>query len=432
MDNVYKELANLNYIVKIDNGEDGSEKYTLQRSLDGQLDQFELPTYQTHTPVIDRDDLPETLAVDYDDIIKELSVDTLPQDSSGLEISQSSEPTTLEELVTKLQYDNITPPMTPDYTMNDNPTRYPQTSTIRFPYYGNIPHPEYEQFPQPTTIGFPYYGNMPYPEHEQFPGYPPYPYTAQPLYSPIYVPYPTKLLPCYMPPDYHLPDSQHISVRTIPTPEPSPEIVSSPVKNTPTALSIIENQSQVDRDSHRTKDKQAITGSTIPKQKSAPAASSKHRHTSAICSMPTLKPSLKGKKTYVQYDGNFYCTLCDRNFGRQSSLTQHNINRHSGPRQYRCAQCGKRYQFPKELETHEQRHRALKKPFPCSKCPKQFYHRMDLERHHSKHHGQVPFRCSECGKGFARGDHLSAHLVSHKNKMIKYGKVLPLIDNIEA
>ncbi|XP_058454175.1 zinc finger and SCAN domain-containing protein 5C-like [Malaya genurostris] len=365
MDKVYKELVNLNYVV-IENDENGLEKYSLEQCISSHFDQYEQPEYHLNIPPVDAQDFPELFAINQNDL-KELYSNDFVFDSSEIEISPL-ETTLLETHSTELQYDGITPPSTPDLQDGNNCV---QLNVKDSQNYNNTSYYEYGPV---STDALNTYGVS--------------------HYAPTFSSYPTPEPTNYTQFDYNEQNSlQHYPVQAIPTPEPSPEIALCPDEVKPASVS---------------------------EQDPVPVSPKRPRFTTtAICSLPTENRSRKRGKARVQYDNHFYCAICDRTFGRISGLKQHNKFRHSGPRKYRCTQCGKRYQFPEELEAHEKRHSALTKPFPCSKCPKQFHYRMDLERHFSLNHGEVPFRCSECGKGFARGDHLSAHMVSHRNHTVK-------------
>lgn len=374
MDNVYNEMLALNYVVNVENDENGSETYKLEPNFFEQPNQIDLTTPElSPSSSTSNLELPLNLDTQYKDIINELNLDDSfsEENLSCVEISQVLQPELDHELLTYLGGSGITPPPTPDYT-NDQKTYYTMEAT-------NIPQPNNE-----SNSVYGQYQNYPAMTHDLPTNY--FYYQQHPPASVAIVP---QNLPQFQ--------QEYYALQTIPTPEPSPEPIPEPVQFN---FEIPEKQTVLHDEPACSLPNKTTTNST-----------------SATCVKPS-KPTEKRKrrKTYVQYTGDYACELCDRTFGRRSNLTQHNKSHHSGPRQFRCKQCGKRYQFQAELDTHTKRHAATEKPFHCSECAKRFCYRMDLSRHFNLHHGNVPFRCPECGKGFVRADHLSAHLVCHARR----------------
>ncbi|KXJ83331.1 hypothetical protein RP20_CCG006083 [Aedes albopictus] len=133
----------------------------------------------------------------------------------------------------------------------------------------------------------------------------------------------------------------------------------------------------------------------------------------------TEKPNKKSRKAQIPYGTEFYCNICDKTFGRQSSFQQHLLQKHQETRPFRCDICGKSYLTEKDLREHRQNHDSSMKPHKCHSCKKSYRHMKDRDRHYETHHGTPSHVCviEGCTKAFARRDHMMAHVVSHENRL---------------
>lgn len=70
---------------------------------------------------------------------------------------------------------------------------------------------------------------------------------------------------------------------------------------------------------------------------------------------------------------------------------------------FTCSKCDKIFSTPHGLEVHVRRsHSGNKRPFACILCNKTFGHEISLTQHQNVHSSDKSFRCKQCGKTFKR------------------------------
>ena len=69
---------------------------------------------------------------------------------------------------------------------------------------------------------------------------------------------------------------------------------------------------------------------------------------------------------------------------------------------FTCSKCDKIFSTPHGLEVHVRRTHSGKRPFACILCNKTFGHEISLTQHQSVHSSDKSFRCKQCGKTFKR------------------------------
>ncbi|XP_070572578.1 uncharacterized protein [Ptychodera flava] len=153
-------------------------------------------------------------------------------------------------------------------------------------------------------------------------------------------------------------------------------------------------------------------------------------------------------------DGDFLCTICDRQYGCVGSFKQH-VRTHLKKKVWACDICGKTFARLKHVYTHKraehdvephtcqvcgksfcshsslQRHaygmHVLKgRTYRCKYCEEEFTAMGSLEEHYSSYHGEKsPFQCEYCGRTFKstsgylphRKQHLEANETGFKCKI---------------
>ncbi|XP_059611529.1 zinc finger protein 883-like isoform X2 [Phlebotomus argentipes] len=107
------------------------------------------------------------------------------------------------------------------------------------------------------------------------------------------------------------------------------------------------------------------------------------------------------------------CPLCNKTFGRKSSLLNH-IRNHSAEKKYVCSYCQKGFTQAANLRNHERIH-TNERPYVCIDCGKAFTQVTNLNNHRRLHTGERPFVCIEpdCGRSFAQVTNLNNHMKTH-------------------
>jgi len=114
--------------------------------------------------------------------------------------------------------------------------------------------------------------------------------------------------------------------------------------------------------------------------------------------------------------GEFVCTLCDRRYKSQSSLSQH-MNCHY--ERYKCSHCNKAFPSNTTLLRHLTTH-TMRKEFECSRCPKTFNDRSNWKRHEKWHDKANPQMCPGCNKAIKS----QKTFEKHKKSCVEYQGLL--------
>lgn len=118
---------------------------------------------------------------------------------------------------------------------------------------------------------------------------------------------------------------------------------------------------------------------------------------------------------WVNEDG----TICDRQFGSTSELTNHLTSAHigQGKTEYVCRwegcernhrPFGQKQKIIRHMNTHTKH-----QPFECSICHKRFSLRLILKQHMRIHTGETPYKCDICNKSFKTSSSLTIHKRVH-------------------
>jgi len=86
----------------------------------------------------------------------------------------------------------------------------------------------------------------------------------------------------------------------------------------------------------------------------------------------------------------FGCSYCDKRFGTNEILTNHELVQHEDPNAFQCHICKKNLTSKKNLKRHIQTHQATK-PFECPKCLKKFRAKHLLNLHQRNMHSGNQF-----------------------------------------
>ncbi|KXJ83334.1 hypothetical protein RP20_CCG006086 [Aedes albopictus] len=135
-------------------------------------------------------------------------------------------------------------------------------------------------------------------------------------------------------------------------------------------------------------------------------------------------PRKRFRKLKIPYGTEFYCKICEKQFGRQGSLLQHWRLKHEETRPFRCDICGKRYLTEQDMLGHRQNHDPSKKRHKCQSCEKTYRYISDRERHFKLHHGTPSHVCviEGCLMAFTRRDQLLSHYRTHNDRLENKGK----------
>lgn len=92
----------------------------------------------------------------------------------------------------------------------------------------------------------------------------------------------------------------------------------------------------------------------------------------------------------------FSCSVCNKQFARQTNVTLHILQQHSDSKPYKCKTCDRSFASTRELSIHARLHTGDLK---CPDCGRVFTAQSKLKRHIRIHTGEKPFVCTECNKG---------------------------------
>lgn len=129
----------------------------------------------------------------------------------------------------------------------------------------------------------------------------------------------------------------------------------------------------------------------------------------------------------------FGCNICEKTFTRETTLKEHNRQKHKSHNQIegstqKCEYCGKHFatvsNLKRHLNTHAGREDKLEESKKsCEFCGKEFATAFNLKRHlniHSDDKEPMEQKCKYCGKSFTTISNLKRHLHIHTGNTAQF------------
>nr|CAI5818406.1 unnamed protein product [Callosobruchus analis] len=130
-----------------------------------------------------------------------------------------------------------------------------------------------------------------------------------------------------------------------------------------------------------------------------------HQHVANTCQSFSLVSDLQAhvEFSHVNAKKTHQCKLCDKNFERKDSLTEHVKVIHEGFR-YNCDDCGKVMKSRTHAIEHAKIHAKnyVKKIFKCDLCEASMGSMYGYKQHMQKHENKNQVVCEACGKNVFR------------------------------
>ena len=107
----------------------------------------------------------------------------------------------------------------------------------------------------------------------------------------------------------------------------------------------------------------------------------------------------------------FVCTSCERSFGSDEALKQHCRDALAHSITFECEGCAKSFATEQSLEQHRRDAPAHKPTFDCESCNRAFGSEEALEQHRRDAPAHKPtFDCESCDRAFGSAEALEKHL----------------------
>jgi len=105
--------------------------------------------------------------------------------------------------------------------------------------------------------------------------------------------------------------------------------------------------------------------------------------------------------------------MCDKAFRQSEHLNRH-MRVHTGDKPYKCSLCDKSFGRSSTLQNHKRQVHSNRKPYQCPFCEKMFKTNIEVKRHVRIHTDTKPHSCRHCSDHFMWYHQLKSHLlVSH-------------------
>ncbi|KAJ8956500.1 hypothetical protein NQ318_019218 [Aromia moschata] len=115
------------------------------------------------------------------------------------------------------------------------------------------------------------------------------------------------------------------------------------------------------------------------------------------------------------------CKICNKmlhKHGFGTHMRIHTVEK----KKFICTICNKNFQKNSHLERHLRTHTVGERPYVCKVCGKSFKQDSDRKRHIVMHTGEKQFQCQHCGKQYYTKGSLDGHMVVHADtrKLVDY------------
>lgn len=112
-----------------------------------------------------------------------------------------------------------------------------------------------------------------------------------------------------------------------------------------------------------------------------------------------------------------HCSTCSLKFQTLEGLLKHEAMDHKPGQVYRCPTCGSTFMRPDDLKAHVRQFHDKTAKFLCTKCGDLFKEKRKLSSHRTKVHDKgCTFKCNYCTKTYRNRDTIQKHVRSTHNK----------------